>query len=544
MKLFTHGFWSGFVNQTNPVNITFFLELFKIVFNENIELCNDFKEADILLESIFDSKTFLFDKEWKCTFLYSGESRLNAHHKKYSCVLYGDRNHDNIINVPLFVPNLYSSKLIEKYKSQLQIDHVPSKNICVIISNDGGKERNKFLDKLEKKINIDYAGNYKNNVQRITHPYNSKEFIDYVSQYKFIISMENSRGDTYITEKILHGFTAQIIPVYWGSVQVTDYFNKDRFINLSNMDDDERVINDIVEIMNDDKRYLDIINKPIFHKNHFERTIEDIAKDIKNLIASKPLKLISQVYAITSPLFEPRRHIRLINMFKNMGIMEHNVSFVCPTYKQTITEEIMNKHVKFNIVKRVRQIGMKKSEISLFLNYRTVLENIRKNYSDGLFIILESDVFQTEKSIVMFNDYINDMYKKKDKWDLIHIGAGSEETLFSKPYCDCKLPYRDTIVNKLPDNYIEDISSPNDKYRVVRKFHTRCTDSFIWTYKGVLKFLDYMETNPYYDAPFDYYITNFFENNLDFKHYWSINTFFIQGSQHGLDISTIQSDKD
>lgn len=542
MKLFVNGFWSGFIDQTNPVNVDFFIKLFNTVFNTTIEICNDYNHSEILLESIFDSKTFLFDKEWKYSFLYSGESRLNAHYKSYSCVLYGERNHDNIINVPLFVPNLYCSNLLDKYNSPLQIDHIPSNNVCVIISNDGGKERNHFLEKLEEKVNIDYAGNYKNNVPRITHPYNSKEFVDYVSKYKFIISMENSRGDTYITEKILHGFSSGTIPVYWGSNRVTDYFNKDRFINLSNMNDVEQVVNTIVEIINDDKRYLSIINKPIFHNNQFERTIEAIAKDIKNLIMKRPLQLINQVYAITSQDFEPKRYNRLVEMFTQMGLRQHNVSFICPTYKQTITDEIMEKHVKYNVVKRVRSIGMKRSEISLFLNYRMVLENIRKNYSDGLFIILESDAFQTEKSIDLFNDYINEMYKKKDNWDLIHIGAGSEEAIFSKPYCDCILPYRDTIVNKLPDNYIEDISSPNDKYRVVRKFHTRCTDSFIWSYKGVLKFLNYMETNPYYDAPFDYYMINFFENVLDFKHYWSMNTFFIQGSQNGLDISTIQSD--
>ena len=34
---------------------------------------------------------------------------------------------------------------------------------------------------------------------------------------KFIISMENSIGDTYITEKVLHGLLADTIPIYWGT---------------------------------------------------------------------------------------------------------------------------------------------------------------------------------------------------------------------------------------------------------------------------------------------------------------------------------------
>ena len=92
------------------------------------------------------------------------------------------------------------------------------------------------------------------------------------------------------------------------------------------------------------------------------------------------------------------------------------------------------------------------------------------------------------------------------------------------------------------ETFIEDITCPNDKYRLIRKFHTRCTDSFLWNYTGIVKFLDYMNKNPFYDAPFDYYMTNFFENHLDFKQYWSMSTFFIQRTNYGLEESTIQRD--
>ena len=71
MKLFVYGFWSGFIEKTNPVNITFFIDLLKNVFNEEIEL-GDINESDILLETIFEKKTRLFDKQWKYSFLFSG----------------------------------------------------------------------------------------------------------------------------------------------------------------------------------------------------------------------------------------------------------------------------------------------------------------------------------------------------------------------------------------------------------------------------------------------------------------------------------------
>jgi hypothetical protein len=541
MKIFVHGFWDGFLDKTNPVNISFFLNLFKIVFNEEIEI-STFEKSNILLESIFDSKTYIFDKKWDYTFLFSGESRLNPYHEHYSCVLYGEKNHNNIINVPLFIPNVYCSNLIEKFIKQKNITHIPSKNICAIISNPSGNERNTFLNELEKTLKIDYGGCYKTNIKKFDDIYNSEKFINRVSEYKFIISMENSRGETYITEKILHGFSSGSIPIYWGSTQVCDYFNKDRFLNLSENSLTSNIIQQIHEIINDDTKFLEFINKPIFNNNKLDRDINKIAGDIKNLIFDKKINLIQQTFIISSIEFEPERYERLNTMFSNIGLNKYNLSFICPTYKQTITDEIMNKHVKYNLVKRLRRIGMKKAEISLFLNYKEVLETIVKNYSDGLFLIFESDVFcDNNFDINKLNRFVQNFSNNKNSWDLIHIGKGGENEYFGKPYCDCIMPYRDKP-NNLPNMYIEDITTPNDEFRLIRKFHTRCTDSFLWNFKGIVKFLNYMNENLYYDAPFDYYMTNFFENNVGFKHYWSIDTFFIQGSNYGLDKSTIQND--
>jgi len=545
MKLFVFGFWSGFIEKTNPVHIDFFLELFKLVFNENIELGN-MDESDILLETIFENKTFLFDKKWKYSFLFSGESRLNNYHNNYSCVLYGERNHNNIINVPLFIPNIYCSNLMNKLQNPiLKIDKIPDKNICAIISNPNGKERNYFLNELDKVLRVDYGGDYNNNIEKIKDVYNSEKFISKVGEYKFIISMENSVGDTYITEKILHGLLANTIPIYWGSPKVTNYFNPERILILRDKNSITDLIKKIKEIMEDKNKFIDIINKPIFNNNKLERYLNEIANDIKNLLFDKPYNLISKIYVISSPEFEPERYKRLQNVFKpKLGLNDYNIEFICPTYKQTITPEIMDVHVKYNLVKRLRNCGMKKSEISLFLNYRKVLKTIVDNYSDGLFLIFESDVFIDETTIRDFNKFISFVNTKRNDWDVIHIGKGDPNDLFCKPYCDNILPYRDKV-SHLPETYIEDITNNTDEFRLVRKFHTRCTDAFIWNYKGLEKFYHCLNTNIIYDAPFDYYMTNFFENRMDFKCYWSIKTFFIQGSNYyGLDVSTIQQDTD
>ena len=563
MKLFVHGFWNGFMEKTDSTHITFFLDLFQEVFDEGVEIARSFEEADVLLETVFSDKTYLFDKAWKYTFLFSGESRLNAHYKSYSCVLYGERNHDNIINVPLFIPNIYCCNLLDKLESScsltvasLPVASLPvaslqvaslnqKKSVCSVISNSAGNDRNRFIDELEKVMKVDHLGSYRSNAPRITEYYGSDEFIEKISEYKFIISMENSRGETYITEKILHGLKAGIIPIYWGSPKIFDYFNKERFIYLENSKDCSSVINQIQEIMNDDSKFREMVNKPIFS---FERTLIEIAKDIKNLIFEKKYAEISRIYVINSPEFELERHNRLKSMFSTLGIKDYQVKYICPTYKHTISDETMAKYVTKDLVKRLRVKGMTKAEISLFFNYKKNLEDIEKNYSDGLFFIFESDVLYKLDKIDELSDFLKSVSEKKDKFDLIHFGEGMECLLFRSPFHDehpydnSGLPTSRRRIENMPDTHIEDITSDQDRYRLIRKFYTRCTDTFIWNFSGIVKFLKYFNDFPYYDVPFDYYMHNMFETDVDFKNYWSLDTFFIQGSNKGFERSTIQND--
>ena len=110
------------------------------------------------------------------------------------------------------------------------------------------------------------------------------------------------------------------------------------------------------------------------------------------------------------------------------------------------------------------------------------------------------------------------------------------------PYDNSGLPTSRRRIENMPDTHIEDITSDQDRYRLIRKFYTRCTDTFIWNFSGIVKFLKYFNDFPYYDVPFDYYMHNMFETDVDFKNYWSLDTFFIQGSNKGFERSTIQND--
>ena len=515
------------------------MNLFEKVYGLPCEKGNNV-ESEVLCEfdMLIGSSSLVKTKQWKHTYLFSGESTLKCNKNDYTCVLWGERNHKNVVNVPLFVPYIYSNNFVNALETKKEISILPKNDVCVIISNPRGNERRQFLNELEKHFKVCYAGGYKNNIGGVLKPnYNTKEYHSFVNQ--FIISMENSREDTYITEKLINGLLSDIIPVYWGSDKVYDYINKDRFLNLEDLSKTYEIINKMKYLQKNPNDWLKIVNNNIFpnKENKLERTIENIANDIKCVCSQKCWDNISHVCCVSNPIFEPDRCKMLKDLFKGQNIDDCFIKYISPTYKHTITEEMYNEHIKEQLVKTMRNNPMKKGELSLFLNYKANLEYIVKNYKEGIFLVFESDVM-IGRDINKFNNFLNEI--KDKEWNLIHVGIKSEVT-WKSPYLNSPTGYKKRIYYN-NNNYIEDITTNVDKYRLSRKFYTRCTDSFIWKYDSIVKYLNWMnniEIN--YGVPMDYYMINFFEKNKDFKHYWSNDEFFIQGSNLGIIPTTLQN---
>ena len=129
--------------------------------------------------------------------------------------------------------------------------------------------RQKLFDRLSLYKPVDSGGRYLNNVGG---PVNDK--LQFQSKHKFVIAFENSSTPGYTTEKIVHAFSAGTIPIYWGDPKIAEVFNKDAFINctdLSSKGEDEvieSIINRIIEIDNDDDLYRKMLETPAFRENY------------------------------------------------------------------------------------------------------------------------------------------------------------------------------------------------------------------------------------------------------------------------------------
>lgn len=518
LKVYFHVFWSGFFERTNAVHVDFFKNLLEGIFEKNIILGTR-EDSDILFETVFEP-SIVKEKSWKYKFLFCGESRLLYNTDDYDIVFNSKRNEKNTINMPEFIPYIYCNYPIDWLESKHLM--VKDENKCEIpiasiISNDSFSIRNWLLSWLMSHIPVVNFGTFMNNVGGlISFKYNSKEFSNILKQFHFIVAFENSVDDTYITEKIFHALISDTIPIYFGSNNITDYINKDRILIIQKGDVESvnKVINEILYLLNNKEAYNKKIRQPIFTNGKLFRTVETIMNDSKYLLFNKKYNL-DKIFCISSKEFEPERYNRLIELTNSLKL---STEFIQPTYKHRISEEIYTKYVKTDDIFNLRSSPLKKAELSISLNFLHIFQHIRKNYRKGNFLILESDIY-LYGDISNIDKIINTLNEHNMIWDCVHIG-------FDK------------------SNDLNTFDFIKDSIGIKRKFNPRCLDSMIWTYNGIIKFLNYLEKEIQLDfsIPFDYIIWNFFKAHNDFYFYWCNNEVFIQGSNSGIEASTIQND--
>ena len=517
IKVYFHGFWPGFFEKTNPVHIDFFKNLLEDIFESNIILGAK-EDSDILFETVFE-KSIIEDRTWKFKFLFSGESRISDNYEKYDVVLCSKKNKKNIVNVPLFIPYLYSNYSIEylenfhKISKQENKCHIP---ITSIISNPNCNDRNILLQILMSKFPVANFGNIMNNTgQKIPYQYNTKDFTNFIKQFSFIFACENSVDETYITEKVFHGLLSNSIPIYYGSPNITDYINKDRILIIEKLEEKniQKLINKIDYLSKNKDAYTSMIKQPIFTNGTLFRKREHIIKDIKRVLFQK--NGISNIYCLCNKEYEPERFKRINAMFKSFNWI---VDYVSPTYKHTITKEIYDTYVRTDEIFTLRSSPIKKAEVSIMLNFIEELRTIRKNYSSGIFLTLESDVY-LHGDIKDIEKIISVLNKHNPLWSCVHIGYDKSNLFYDYDIFD-------------------------NGFGLKRKFNPKCTDSFIWTYDGVIQILNYIENkiNLEISIPLDYIFWNFLKESNNFYFYWSNPTVFIQGSNAGMEESTIQND--
>lgn len=197
-----------------------------------------------------------------------------------------------------------------------------------------------------------------------------------------------------------------------------------------------------------------------------------------------PQTPIHHIFVIGDPSRETDRIQYLQSEFQKFGLKSH-VSYFQPTYKDKLSSEEIQHYYSIKSSLHGRPLNL--SEISLFLNHIYLMQMIREKYSDGYFVIFENDV-RFEQNLLNYLQIFSNFLQSTSP-DACSIGSG----------CDC----------------IDDAVNTDDmNFQIYPKRLVRCTDSYIFSYKGICRFLDYftefMATEKSINEPID----NFFETFL------------------------------
>ncbi|MBZ9729096.1 hypothetical protein LB467_05310 [Salegentibacter sp. JZCK2] len=141
----------------------------------------------------------------------------------------------------------------------------------IYANSEAHPARDEFFHALNKYKKVSSPGKHLNNINFDI----GKRFADdwmytklnFQSSCKFSIAFENTSTPGYVTEKIMHAFITNTIPVYWGDPEVARDFNPKAFINCHDFGTFEEVVAYIEKIDDNQKLFLDILNEPAFRDN-------------------------------------------------------------------------------------------------------------------------------------------------------------------------------------------------------------------------------------------------------------------------------------
>lgn len=162
--------------------------------------------------------------------------------------------------------------------------------------------RGDFFKELCKYKRVESPGTYLNNMpngETVNWLDDSKANLQ--KKCKFTLCFESTLHYGFVTEKLMDAFYTDTIPVYYGSPTAAEIFNKDAFINVADYPSFEAAIAKIIELDQDDEKYLEMLRQPILVDPEYpERLEQDLHKFVCNIF-EQPLEKAYRRSRVYSP---------------------------------------------------------------------------------------------------------------------------------------------------------------------------------------------------------------------------------------------------
>ena len=292
-------FWPNYDKTDN-----YFYNLLK----SNYDLVID-ENPDILFYSSFGHEYL----NYKCKrIFYTGENirpDFTACDFAFSFDFISNTKH---FRLPLYSIYIDHHKMLPKLEQKktreeaAKIWKAKTKFCCMVVSNPNCTKRIDFFKQLSKFKKVDSGGGVLNNVGgRVDNK------VEFIKDYKFVISFENSNQNGYTSEKIMEPILQDCIPIYWGNKLVDRDFNSQRFLDYNQFESEADLIKIILEIDQNDDLAIDMIVQPAFshskipHEEEHKQVLEilrGIVVDNKKPIAVQWFRYLHELNLFCSKM--------------------------------------------------------------------------------------------------------------------------------------------------------------------------------------------------------------------------------------------------
>lgn len=178
-------------------------------------------------------------------------------------------------------------ELLEK-RSNINIDISHKTHFCNFIYSNANAHpmREHLFHEISKYKKIDSGGRFLNNLGYIIGggigDYSEK--LDFQSKCKFSLIVENVSLPGHTSEKILHAFLSNTIPIYFGDPCIGAVFNENAFVNAHQYENIEQMIETIKMIDESETLFKSMLNEPVFNEDiQFSKVNNDVLLFLKNI---------------------------------------------------------------------------------------------------------------------------------------------------------------------------------------------------------------------------------------------------------------------
>lgn len=227
----------------------------------------------IFCDETFGQNNKNYDPTKHIKIFFTGENRRPWNYQAHHAISFDHLDGSQFYRLPLYVLDNWVQKnnnVPDMLNRPVEIIKYNDREwFCGFVAGNGASEyRNKMFHMLNEYKPVMSGGPLFNNIGGIL-PRDVKSKIDFFRKCRFSLCFENSSYPGYCTEKILHGFIAKTIPIYWGSPTADLDFRPESFISRHDFITDNEFIDYIIEIDHNKVAYERMVNlNPLSNKRY------------------------------------------------------------------------------------------------------------------------------------------------------------------------------------------------------------------------------------------------------------------------------------